>query len=44
MPGGQSGHPLSPFYRSGHGDWEDGRLTPFLPGPRVYALTLVPSG
>ena len=33
LPGGPSGHPLSPFYRSG---FEDGRRepTPFLPGPR----------
>ncbi len=43
MPGGQSGHPLSPFYRTAHADWEEGRLTPFLPGARVYALTLIPS-
>ena len=25
MPGGQSGHPLSPFYRAGHADWAEGR-------------------
>ena len=24
MPGGQSGHPLSPFYRAGHADWAEG--------------------
>ncbi|MCB1606856.1 MAG: penicillin acylase family protein [Xanthomonadales bacterium] len=41
MPGGQSGHPLSPFYGSGHDDWAEGRATPFLPGPTVYQLTLV---
>lgn len=42
MPGGQSGHPLSPFYRAGFEDWVRGRPTPFLPGPRAHALTLTP--
>ena len=42
MPGGQSGHPLSPFYRAGHDDWAQGRPTPFLPGPTEYLLTLHP--
>lgn len=40
MPGGQSGHPLSPFYRSGHRDWLLGRPSPFLPGPTQHKLTL----
>ena len=31
MPGGQSGHPRSPFYRSGHTAWAEGGATPFLP-------------
>jgi penicillin amidase len=44
MPGGQSGHPLSPFYRAGHADWAWGRATPFLPGPATQVLTLVPRG
>ncbi|MGE8213574.1 MAG: penicillin acylase family protein, partial [Stenotrophomonas sp.] len=30
MPGGQSGHPLSPFWGAGHEDWVQGRPTPFL--------------
>jgi penicillin amidase len=42
MPGGQSGHPLSPFYGAGHEDWEQGRATPFLPGATVNRLTLSP--
>lgn len=42
MPGGQSGHPLSPFYRAGHDDWVAGRATPFLPGPALHRLQLVP--
>ena len=32
LPGGPSGHPLSPFYRSGFEDWANGVPTPFLPG------------
>ena len=40
MPGGQSGHPLSPFWGAGHEDWVQGRPTPFLPGPTEHTLTL----
>lgn len=43
MPGGQSGHPLSPNYRDGHAAWAHGEPTPFLPGPPVHRLRLVPS-
>ena len=32
MPGGQSGHPLSPYYGAGHADWAEGKPSPFLPG------------
>lgn len=42
MPGGQSGHPLSPYYGSGHGDWVEGNPTPFLPGPPEQTLYLRP--
>ena len=42
MPGGQSGHSLSPFYRAGHRAWVVGDATPFLPGERQHRLTLVP--
>ena len=42
MPGGQSGHPLSPFWGAGHDDWVRGRPTPFLPGETVHTLTLRP--
>jgi penicillin amidase len=42
MPGGQSGHPLSPHYSDGHAAWAKGERTPFLPGPAVNVLTLVP--
>ena len=43
MPGGQSGHPLSPFWGAGHDDWVQGRPTPFLPGRTEYTLRLVPA-
>jgi penicillin G amidase len=42
MPGGQSGHPLSPYYGSGHAGWVSDRPTPFMPGRTEHALTLVP--
>ncbi|QDH70615.1 penicillin acylase family protein [Marilutibacter alkalisoli] len=43
MPGGQSGHPLSPFWGAGHDDWVHGRPTPFLPEPARYTLVLTPA-
>jgi penicillin amidase len=43
LPGGQSGHPLSPFYRAGFDDWAAGRATPLLPGPPAHALRLQPA-
>jgi penicillin amidase len=42
MPGGQSGHPLSAFYRAGHDAWATGQALPFLPGAAEHRLTLVP--
>ncbi len=42
MPGGQSGHPLSAYYRAGHDDWAEGKPTPFLHGPAVHRLSLLP--
>ncbi|ANB17978.1 penicillin acylase family protein [Dokdonella koreensis] len=42
MPGGQSGHPLSPFYGAGHADWVSGKPTPFLPGEPRHRLELRP--
>ena len=38
MPGGQSGHPLSPWFLRGHEDWVKGRPTPLLPGPVEHTL------
>lgn len=43
MPGGQSGHPLSPYFLAGHDDWAAGRARPLLPGATVYTLRLVPT-
>ena len=40
MPGGQSGHFLSPYWGAGHDDWVHGRPTPFLPGPAEHTLRL----
>jgi penicillin amidase len=42
MPGGQSGHPLSPFFLRGHADWVKGKPTPLLPGPAEHTLTITP--
>ncbi|MHC4991062.1 MAG: penicillin acylase family protein [Planctomycetota bacterium] len=42
MPGGQSGHFLSPHYRDGHRAWVEGSPTPFLPGAPVHTLRLQP--
>lgn len=38
MPGGQSGHPLSPWYRAGHQAWLRGEPAPFLPGPPAHTI------
>jgi penicillin amidase len=41
MPAGQSGHPLSDYYRKGHDDWVRGRPSSFLPGPVAHRLSLI---
>jgi penicillin G amidase len=43
MPGGQSGHPLSPYYRAGFMAWAHGEPAPFLPGNPEHTLTLQPN-
>ncbi|MGE3842406.1 MAG: penicillin acylase family protein [Vicinamibacterales bacterium] len=43
MPGGQSGHPLSPHFTDGQTAWALGEPTPFLPGPPSSRLTLMPA-
>lgn len=42
MPGGESGHPLSPYFLAGHEAWVHAEATPFLPGVAVHQLELVP--
>jgi len=40
MPGGQSGHPLSPYFNAGHEAWVKGTPLPFLPGPTKHRLEI----
>jgi penicillin G amidase len=42
IAGGQSGHPLSPFYRAGFGAWAAGEPLPFLPGSVQHRLLVQP--
>jgi penicillin G amidase len=43
IPAGQSGHPLSEFYKKGHRDWAEGKPSPFLPGETQHKLLLIPA-
>jgi penicillin amidase len=42
IAGGQSGHPLSPYYRAGFAEWAAGKPLPFLPGAAQHRLALNP--
>jgi penicillin amidase len=42
MSAGQSGHFLSPQFRDQQADWLDGTPTPFLAGPTVSRIDLLP--
>jgi penicillin G amidase len=42
LPGGQSGHPLSPYFRRGFLEWANAEPTPFLPLGTRYRLVLKP--
>ncbi|MBL9138968.1 MAG: penicillin acylase family protein [Verrucomicrobiales bacterium] len=42
MPGGQSGHFLSAYYRAGHDDWCEVNPSPLMPGAAQHHLTLTP--
>ncbi|HUO82637.1 MAG TPA: penicillin acylase family protein [Gammaproteobacteria bacterium] len=42
LPAGQSGHPLSPWYRAGHVSWVNGEPVPFLPGDVAHRARLEP--
>ncbi|CAG0956307.1 penicillin amidase [Myxococcaceae bacterium] len=43
MPGGQSGHPLSPHYGDQQPAWLEGRSLPFGAGPALHRLELSPA-
>ena len=42
VAGGQSGHPLSPFYGAGHQGWLEGRATPLLAGESRHTIRFSP--
>ncbi|HVS54113.1 MAG TPA: penicillin acylase family protein [Opitutaceae bacterium] len=42
MPGGESGHPLSPYFRAGHAAWARGEPTPLRSGKTEHTLRLTP--
>ncbi|MCC2616045.1 penicillin acylase family protein [Aestuariibacter halophilus] len=42
LPGGQSGHPLSDFYRAGFDDFARHQSTPLLPQDIQHTLRLIP--
>ncbi|TVR55450.1 MAG: penicillin acylase family protein [Gemmatimonadales bacterium] len=44
MPGGQSGHFLSPFYQAGHDAWVRGDSPPLQAGAPIHVLRLRPGG
>ncbi|MFT5277650.1 MAG: penicillin amidase, partial [Granulosicoccus sp.] len=43
IPGGQSGHPLSPYYSAGFIDYALGKNIPLLPGKIEHVITISPS-
>ena len=42
IPGGQSGHPLSVFYRAGFDEYVGGKMTPLLPQTINHEITILP--
>ncbi len=43
IPGGQSGHPLSEFYRAGFSDYVEGKHTPLLPQELIHQIVIEPT-
>jgi penicillin amidase len=43
IPGGQSGHPLSPFYRLGFEQYTNNIPTPLLPGEVEHTIHIHPN-
>jgi len=44
LPGGESGHPLSPWYGDEFRAWAEGAPTPLAPGAGLKTLTFMPWG
>jgi penicillin amidase len=44
MPGGQSGHPLSPFWGTGHAQWAKGESAAFLPASPQHIIRMTSGG
>lgn len=42
VPGGQSGHPFSEFYRAGFDEYVEGKHTPLLPQTFMHQIEIVP--
>ncbi|KKD59695.1 hydrolase [Grimontia sp. AD028] len=42
LPGGQSGHPLSPFYREGFENYVNNAFTPLLPATPIHQISFQP--
>ena len=42
IPGGQSGHPLSKYYKKGFRDYAEQQSTPLLPGKVEHRIVLLP--
>jgi penicillin amidase len=42
LPGGQSGHPLSPYYHRGFNDFANQKHTPLLPRESQHTMTFIP--
>ena len=43
VPGGQSGHPLSPFFSAGFNDYAEAESTPLLPGAVSHTIRISPA-
>ena len=43
LPGGQSGHPMSPYFLAEYENWVQGKPEPLLPGVPKYGLVLTPN-
>jgi len=42
IPGGQSGHPLSDYYRAGFDEYAKQEATPLLPGEVLHTIVITP--